>query len=818
VILAALLQACSSGPSRAPADGSAEVVASTADALSASSVASLNVTVSAPDIANPITKKFVRTMGVWQGIIGGIPVGTGRTFTANAYDATNSLIFSGTTNNVTIVAGPMTSVAMVLEQVNPPPPFSVQVPWIDSMVVSATALAPGATITLTAAAHDPDPTDPITYSWSAPAGTFGSPGSASTTWTAPATQGVQTITLQVTDSHNLTASMTVAVAVAANGASGSARVTTSFNLAPYVTAMNASPTRVDVGQSTTVTASATDPQNEPLAYAWTAACAGTFSNPTATSTVFTLAAPLPAGGSCTIAVAVNDGNGGRNSGAITIQTGPGATVDVDPQITSTYQSVPTTDGGDTVTFQASAFDPQSSPLTFAWTATAGTLGTATSTGGSSTVIWSAPSCIPTGTTPTITVTVTDALGLSATHAFLVTPTAAAACAVTVDASANALWKQSTTNNPISVLADGTVLNFTGGQSFDPATGAMTPVPFQANLPTTNYGYGPARLAYDYIVYLDPLGNERVFAGYLGAFVFTPAGGWVATVLNAYNCCDLNQIYAFNRLDGRIMMGSPGQTFGLSTTTYAWSDNILVPGWNGTTTPTPAYVNTGSYDAVSGHHVYWAGWSGTVARGTANTSAPNASTYDWSTAIDLAAPSPALRRGAVDVDDSFVVTSTTPDHGVLAKVDTSGAVVFNTDAGASSPPVIAADSTIYVGSSVGGSYAVRSYSPAGVLRWSTPVNGNPTELLLGDDGLVYAFLATTATGSQVVALSEATGTLKRDYTNLPTASSANMLLSNGRLFVSMSNSQLWALAAGATNYDPAAPWPTKRHDNYLTSGR
>ncbi|RKH89101.1 hypothetical protein D7Y21_11835 [Corallococcus sp. AB045] len=47
----------------------------------------------------------------------------------------------------------------------------------------------------------------------------------------------------------------------------------------------------------------------------------------------------------------------------------------------------------------------------------GTLGTATSTASTSQVLWTAPSCVPSGTTASVTATVTNALGLSTRFAF-----------------------------------------------------------------------------------------------------------------------------------------------------------------------------------------------------------------------------------------------------------------------------------------------------------------------------------------------------------------------------------------------------------------
>src|SRR3954466_16151812 len=95
-LLLVVLVACSNQDARdGEGEGAVEVVMATASALSASDVASLTVTVTGAGIAAPITKSFVRTSGVWKGIIDGIPAGTNRTLTGKAYDATSVLVFKG---------------------------------------------------------------------------------------------------------------------------------------------------------------------------------------------------------------------------------------------------------------------------------------------------------------------------------------------------------------------------------------------------------------------------------------------------------------------------------------------------------------------------------------------------------------------------------------------------------------------------------------------------------------------------------------------------------------------------------------------------
>lgn len=74
-------------------------------------------------------------------------------------------------------------------------------------------VAPGQTITLTVAATDPDPTDVLTYDWTGEAGTFGTPGSATTTWTAPQTPGTYQLVSGAADPTGARATLTITMDV-----------------------------------------------------------------------------------------------------------------------------------------------------------------------------------------------------------------------------------------------------------------------------------------------------------------------------------------------------------------------------------------------------------------------------------------------------------------------------------------------------------------------------------------------------------------------------------------------------------------------------
>ncbi|REG37601.1 N-acetylneuraminic acid mutarotase [Archangium gephyra] len=401
-----------------PTTGSAQVLASFQQAASASGVTRVTLTVSGPDM-EPLGLALTKTDDVWSGTLGGIPAGAGRVFAADAFDASGKALFSGKAPDVTITGGKTAVVAITLQELDPAPPFENSIPSIDSLSASASHVEPGGMLTLRATAHDPDTGDALTVSWEATQGSFGSAASLTTTWTAPLTPGTVTLRLKVTDPHGATATLELTVNVTAG--TGLADVTVTLNSWPRVSSMNASPYRVDVGETLTAEVNVTDANGDAPTYAWTAGCAGTWVDATSRGARFTPTA-RPAGtgcGSCPLTVTVSDGHGGQSTGTLHVCVGPRVTVRFAPEVVGTYQSADTlpVEGG--VVLRVSAADPQGSALTFAWAASTGEVGAPANTATSSEVIWTAPGGLPEGTTAVITATVSNALGLSTTATFRV---------------------------------------------------------------------------------------------------------------------------------------------------------------------------------------------------------------------------------------------------------------------------------------------------------------------------------------------------------------------------------------------------------------
>jgi hypothetical protein len=412
----ALLAGCSPSSS---GTGSVQFAVSVPQALSAS-VSRVSVTAIAADFP-PVSVDLAFSNGSWGGTLGNLPAGPHRTFRAQAFDASGTPLFEGSASDVTIFGGMAALVAITLQQVQAPA-FQNEAPLLDSLTASSTSVSVGGSLSLVASARDPNPGDTLSYNWSATAGSFSPAAAASTTWTPPASTGIQTLTLTVTDSRGLSSSLTLIVNVLPAGGQGHAQLSISFNTPPRVGALTATASQLAVGQATSVSASATDLDGDSLSYAWSASCEGSWSNASSRSAQFT-PSELPADScnNCDLTVSVSDGRGGQTTGtvALCVRTPPGPN-HLPPDIQYAFGSSGTATARQVITYALSAGDPGGSALSFSWAANTGSLGTATTSTSFSRITWTAPACVSEGTTPTITATVTNAFNLTATKRFWVT--------------------------------------------------------------------------------------------------------------------------------------------------------------------------------------------------------------------------------------------------------------------------------------------------------------------------------------------------------------------------------------------------------------
>ena len=388
-------------------------------ALAASDVASVTVTVAGPGIDPPIVVNLTKVGDQWVANLSEIPAGVDRTFTLSAKDADGVEIYSGVATGVTITAGQTAAVSISGQESDPAPPVGNQSPVIDALTASTMRTTQGGSIALSVAAHDGDTGDIITFLWTAAGGTLDTPAQASTSWTAPAADGVYRVTVQVQDTHGAAALMYVDLTVAQD-ASSEASISVTLNKWPVVTGVSSTQGRIDVNESTQLDVVATDADGDALTYAWTvdSGCVGTFDQTSIKSPTFTLGATLPASGTCQFTVTVADGRGGTNAGSLTVTAAPAPPVNLAPHITSAVQSLAGAAAGQTVNLAVQAEDPEATALTFTWTAAAGALGTPTTDGGSSQVVWTAPD--PLTADGSVTCTITDATGLTTVKTFTIT--------------------------------------------------------------------------------------------------------------------------------------------------------------------------------------------------------------------------------------------------------------------------------------------------------------------------------------------------------------------------------------------------------------
>lgn len=419
--LALIALAVLAGCSAKEPTGSAQVMGMLSQHLDVSSVQRVELTVSGPDMAS-LTTSLAPSGYRWGGVLRNIPVGEGRSFSAQAFDSDNSVIFIGQADGITITAGQMTAVTLLLQQRDASPPFENASPVITSLVASPESVEPGGEVALQATAEDANAEDTLSYSWTAGAGSFGAPGSRSTVWTAPVTLGAVVLTLTVSDSKGATSVLNFTINVGSG--TGSAGVTVSINSWPQVFEITATPSTVNVGETTELLTSVWDADGENLTYHWTAGCPGTWDDNTSDHPFFTPAIQPNAGStcaSCTLTLTVTDGRGGSGTGTLDICVGRKATVRFPPKVIDAFQSVASASGeGDTVGFRVRATDGEDDALFFSWTTNIGTLDDVGSSANMSEVLWSAPDCVSDGVLPTITSTVSNSANLVTTTTFTVT--------------------------------------------------------------------------------------------------------------------------------------------------------------------------------------------------------------------------------------------------------------------------------------------------------------------------------------------------------------------------------------------------------------
>lgn len=190
---------------------------------------------------------------------------------------------------------------------NPPPPPPNHPPTV-TVTANPTKVFAGSTepVVLTAQCTDPD-NDPLTYKWSATGGSIDGNG-AEVRWNPSGVkEGTYTVTVVCDDGRGGTANATANIAVEQKP-----------NQPPIVSNCAANPATINVGQKSTITTTASDPDNDPLTYSYTTS--GGKVTGSGQSVQFDSTGTAP--GTYTVNCHVSDGRGGEASGNTTITVQP----------------------------------------------------------------------------------------------------------------------------------------------------------------------------------------------------------------------------------------------------------------------------------------------------------------------------------------------------------------------------------------------------------------------------------------------------------------------------------------------------------------
>lgn len=319
LLLLVLAGACSrSSVATAAGTGVARLLVACGDATSCTPIASVVVTVTAGDGPDfpAIVERLARSGDQWSGRIENVPAGPGRRFDVQALDAAGAVLYTGS-GRADIAPGAAAVVSVFLNGTGGPVPV-LGFPVIDSLAMSRTEVAPGRSMRLSVTAHDASTTGPLTFWWRASCGSYDDAARSAPTWTAPGAEGVCQLSVSVANERG--AAVTASLSVTVTTQVGDVSIVASVNGAPIVSGLTGRVTLGPVMQGD-LFASASDPDGDPLTFAWSSNCAGLafdlhppYGPPTPH-----LSMPGPSE-PCTVTLTVTDGptRGGRTTASIVL--------------------------------------------------------------------------------------------------------------------------------------------------------------------------------------------------------------------------------------------------------------------------------------------------------------------------------------------------------------------------------------------------------------------------------------------------------------------------------------------------------------------
>jgi hypothetical protein len=315
-------------------------------------------------------------------LISDLPIGSNYVFTASAYAADGTtVLYQGSVSGQSITKSQTANIVIDMNQLAPAVGLENEAPVIAGLTETASCVSMGDTVTIKATAYDPDAGDTAGMGWnwtvdatcgtlSAPVNVAGtsqaSPGTSTVVFTATSSSANCQVNLTIADARMPAVLMTtgsVTISIGNACAFGNAKITAIPNTCPVVANVGASvvsPSFVPmvVGQSTLLSVSATDADNDTLLYSWSTTDCGTFGNFNSAPglpTMWFLLTSAPPSGTCTFLVHVSDGTfaDGKakcdivNHLSLPVQ-GAGGVVQANPVFGFDYMSTNTVNDGDSV--------------------------------------------------------------------------------------------------------------------------------------------------------------------------------------------------------------------------------------------------------------------------------------------------------------------------------------------------------------------------------------------------------------------------------------------------------------------------------------
>jgi hypothetical protein len=369
------------------------------------------------------------------------------------------------------------------------------------------------------------------------------------------------------------------------------------------------------------------------------------------------------------------------------------------------------------------------------------------------------------------------------------------------------WATAVGAGALSVLPDGTLLQWASRTRIDPTTGNS--VTFTATFPATGGPFGPIE-------------DEHLVTVHNGSDLVVSAGaneddahGFTSTGTHVWSSrtpssAGPTRMAVIAELDEVWIAPGNGTLSARSLST-----GLPVPGKQLASTAAHP-VDQDSFVVRSGESIYNVGTSGTVNRLTKE------GALDWTWVsphpVQILLPPAADGRGGI-------VFTTNGGAWKLNRLTVGGASGFEEEAytymNVTAPPVVGCNGSIFVARAEyahlrfwtpwnSSTFFFEVYGENGRLQWGAPLPAPAWSVVLGSDSHIYLLLE----GGIVLVLDQKDGKTKRHLDGFP-ADAEELLLDRGNLFVRTPD-RLLAVGVANLGLDPGAPWPTAHGNHQRTS--